>query len=126
MFDSVGLNLKNRRTEFSKMDTALVGSLRVIPMGGKEIQANPYFVIKDGRLNNVPDTIVTQGLAITLSKVTGPRSFEIGVKESSKLMPFVALKVLKFPMINLVWWGTVIMIIGFVMSVRRRWQRSKS
>lgn len=126
LFDSVGLNLKNRRTEFVAADTALVGSLRVIPMGGKPIEANPYFVIRNGRLSNMPDTIVTQGLAITLSKVTGPKSFEIGVKESSKLMPFVALKVLKFPMINLVWWGTVIMIIGFVMSIRRRRQRSKS
>ena len=41
---------------------------------------------------------------------------------SSTMVPFVALKVLEFPQINILWIGTIIMIIGFVMSIlwRRR------
>jgi cytochrome c-type biogenesis protein CcmF len=42
------------------------------------------------------------------------------VKESSRLAPFLALKVLQFPFINLVWLGTLLMIAGFVMSIVRR------
>ncbi len=38
------------------------------------------------------------------------------------MVPFVALKVLEFPQISMLWIGTIIMIIGFVMSIvwRRR------
>jgi cytochrome c-type biogenesis protein CcmF len=42
------------------------------------------------------------------------------VKESSRLAPFVALKVLEFPFINLLWIGTILMILGFAMSMGRR------
>ena len=38
------------------------------------------------------------------------------------MVPFIALKVLEFPQINILWIGAIIMIIGFVMSIlwRRR------
>jgi cytochrome c-type biogenesis protein CcmF len=42
------------------------------------------------------------------------------VKESSQLTPFIALKVLQFPFINLVWLGTILMVTGFAMSMVRR------
>ena len=67
----------------------------------------------------MPDTVISQGLAVRLNKIVDGK-FEIAVKESAKLTPFVALKVLKFPFINLVWLGTIIMVIGFWMSMWRR------
>jgi cytochrome c-type biogenesis protein CcmF len=36
------------------------------------------------------------------------------------MVPFVALKVLAFPFIRLVWLGVLVMMIGFVMSLVRR------
>jgi cytochrome c-type biogenesis protein CcmF len=50
------------------------------------------------------------------------RKIELGIKESSQMVPFVALKVLEFPQISVLWIGTIIMIIGFVISIvwRRR------
>jgi cytochrome c-type biogenesis protein CcmF len=66
------------------------------------------------------DTLYSQGLAIQFTNVAPDKHLEISVKESSRLTPFLALKVLQFPFINLVWLGTIIMIIGFVMSVVRR------
>jgi cytochrome c-type biogenesis protein CcmF len=36
------------------------------------------------------------------------------------MIPFVALKVYQFPFIRLVWIGTAIMMVGFVMSMVRR------
>ena len=37
------------------------------------------------------------------------------------MVPYVALKAYEFPHINLVWFGTIIMIGGFAVSVRRRY-----
>ena len=52
------------------------------------------------------------------------RKIELGIKESQQMVPFIALKVLEFPQVSLVWIGTIIMIIGFVMSIL--WRRRQS
>ena len=57
-----------------------------------------------------------------ITALWGGKKVELGLKESSSMVPFVALKVLEFPHINILWIGTIIMIIGFVISLlwRRR------
>jgi cytochrome c-type biogenesis protein CcmF len=45
---------------------------------------------------------------------------EISVRESPSMVSFVALKVLQFPFIRLVWLGTLVMVIGLIMSIVRR------
>ena len=121
ILDAVGRNTPNDRTTFSESDTAVVATVRVYPFGSKEpIMAHPYLVVKDNQIQRVPDTLVSQSLAIQLNNVTEDKKFSVGVKESSRLTPFVALKVLQFPFINLVWLGTVIMIVGFLISMARR------
>lgn len=121
ILDAVGRNTPTNRTTFNETDTAVVATMRVYPFGSKEpIMAHPYLVVKDNQIQRVPDTLVSQSLAIQLNNVTEDKKFSVGVKESSRLTPFVALKVLQFPFINLVWLGTVIMIVGFLISMARR------
>jgi len=59
-------------------------------------------------------------LSVALAKVVDDKHIEIRVRESSQMVPFIALKVLQFPFIRLVWLGTVLMVIGFFMSVAYR------
>jgi cytochrome c-type biogenesis protein CcmF len=78
------------------------------------------FYVRNNSAQLIPDTLYSQGLAINLTRVADDKHLEISVKESSRLAPFLALKVLQFPFINLVWLGTIFMIVGFVMSIVRR------
>ena len=48
------------------------------------------------------------------------RKIELQVKESSRMVPFVALKVYEFPHINILWIGIIIMVVGIIMSMLRR------
>jgi cytochrome c-type biogenesis protein CcmF len=41
----------------------------------------------------------------------------LGVKESDAVMRYITLKAYKFPMINILWVGTIIMFLGFMLSV---------
>ena len=41
-------------------------------------------------------------------------------------MQYVTLKALKFPFINLLWLGTIIMIIGIIMSMVVRVQKNRA
>ena len=121
ILDTVGFRLENNRVEFTEKDTAIVAKLTVVPFNSsKKLTAYPYLTFNNNSIEYVPDTVISQGLAIQFKRPTDLTHFDIGVKESSNLTPFIALKVLKFPLINFVWLGIVIMIVGFVMTVRRR------
>ena len=118
--DSVTVNPNTGKHHFTAHDTALMANLTIYTRENRKYNAKPVFYLQDSRPQFVIDTLVTQGIAVRLNGVDGERKLGIGVKESSKMVPFLALKVLQFPFINLVWLGTLIMIIGFLMSMVRR------
>jgi cytochrome c-type biogenesis protein CcmF len=118
--DKVTLNPNEGEHKFTANDTALMAELTVRSVDGSKYAAKPVYYIRNNQANYILDTIFAQGLAIGLSRVVDQNHLEISVKESSRLAPFIALKVLEFPFINLVWLGTIVMIVGFVMSMVRR------
>jgi cytochrome c-type biogenesis protein CcmF len=124
ILDSVLLNPENPRVTFSPKDTAIVAKLTVNTMDGKKLMAWPFFYLRENHLDFVPDTLVAQGLTIQLQKLVD-KKFEIGVKESKGVQDFLTLKVYKFPFINLLWLGTLLMAAGLIISMVRRIQMNK-
>jgi len=122
--DSVLVNPVNPRVVFLPGDTAIVAKLTVNAMDGKQLVAWPYFYLRENHLDFVPDTLISQGLTVQLQKLVDKR-FEIGVKESKAVQDFLTLKVYKFPFINLLWLGTLLMATGFIISMVRRIQMNK-
>jgi cytochrome c-type biogenesis protein CcmF len=61
---------------------------------------------------------------IQLNKFDGKQA-EIGIKDPNTVTQYLTLKTLKFPFINLLWLGTIIMAVGFVISLVRRIQLSQ-
>lgn len=118
--DTVTINPNDEIHSFTSRDTALRAELTVQSIEGSKFRAYPLYYLKDNKINYQLDTVISQGLAIGFSRIVDPETIEISVKESSKLTPFIALKVLKFPMINLVWIGTLIMLAGFFISIYYR------
>jgi cytochrome c-type biogenesis protein CcmF len=57
-----------------------------------------------------------QNLVLTLNKQSSG-AVELGVKESNAVMRYITLKAYRFPWINLLWLGTIIMVIGFMISM---------
>ena len=45
---------------------------------------------------------------------------ELGIKESKALSNLVTLKVIEFPMINLLWVGVIVMVIGMIIALIQR------
>ncbi|AEV97890.1 cytochrome c assembly protein [Niastella koreensis] len=120
ILDSVTVNPHDEKHRFTSKDTALMANLTVITKEQQKLTAKPVFYVRNNGAQYMLDTLYSEGLAIGFTRVTDDKHLEISVKESSRLAPFLALKVLQFPFINLVWLGTVLMIIGFVISMIRR------
>ncbi|TAH06233.1 MAG: cytochrome c assembly protein, partial [Sphingobacteriales bacterium] len=84
------------------------------------------YAVKNAQVTVLPDTVFSQNLAIAFTKVLNEKEIELQVKESGQMIPFVSLKVYEFPQINVLWLGTIVMIIGFVMSMWRRVQQYRA
>jgi cytochrome c-type biogenesis protein CcmF len=120
VLNKVLVNPDNDKYHFTVSDTALMADITVVGKDSIPQHARPLFFIKNNQMNFIFDTVFSQNLAIGLTRVVDNKKIELSVKESSKMIPFVSLKVLEFPQINLLWMGTLVMIAGFVMSIVRR------
>lgn len=110
---------------FAPEDSASVATVKVFAKTSSIYTLQPLLVKRGGTSFPVADTATAEGLVLQLQRVA-PGSFELGVKESDTLLRYITLKAYKFPFINLVWLGTVIMVIGFIMSLVRRVQLNRS
>ena len=79
----------------------------------------PILINKGGVAFSQPDTLMPESLVIQLQKVNGKKA-EVGIKETDSILQYVTLKAYKFPFIILLWLGTIIMVIGFLVSMVRR------
>ncbi len=113
-------NPSNDKYAFTPQDTALMADITVVNREGLKYQARPVFYVKNNQAQYIVDTVFAQNLAIGFSRVLENQKIELQVKESGALVPYVSLKVYEFPFINVLWLGTILMIIGFIMSIIRR------
>ncbi|HWB91654.1 MAG TPA: hypothetical protein VG605_07375, partial [Puia sp.] len=124
VLDSVELNPNNAKYHFGRGDTALMAKITVVSRDSMRYTAYPAFYLKDNQPHYLNDTVFAQDLALRFNMITRDQKFDLGIKESSDMVPFIALKVIEFPQIGLLWLGTIIMIIGFVISIL--WRRKQA
>lgn len=125
ILDTVIRNPNNDKYHFAPTDTALMAKVTVVSRDTMRYTATPVIYVKDNQPHFLNDTVFAQDLALRFNKITEDQKIELGTKESTDMVPFLAVKVLEFPQINILWFGTIIMIIGFVMSLLWRRRQAK-
>ncbi|HUP10837.1 MAG TPA: hypothetical protein VM187_01450, partial [Niastella sp.] len=108
-------------SDMTEKDSASVATVKVLAKTGSIYTIKPILISKGGELYGQPDTVTAESLIVQLQNVSGKKA-ELGVKENDAILEYITLKAYKFPFINLLWLGTLIMVIGFMMSMVRRAQ----
>jgi len=105
--------------ELGPKDVAVQADLKIFGENNREYHGHPLFVIKDNMVARIPDEIEDLGLRLTFLNIdTQNNRFKIGVNTTQK--DYVILKAMEKPVINLLWIGTLVMGLGFVMAIVRR------
>lgn len=97
-------------------------NLKIFASTGEVYEAEPIFLIKDGATYDFSKDVNEQGLRFRFSNIL-PEKDKLELMVYQKPLPekkWVVFKAIKFPYINFFWCGTVIMTIGFLMSIFRR------
>ncbi|WP_353184758.1 cytochrome c biogenesis protein CcsA [Parapedobacter lycopersici] len=97
-------------------------NLEVYAADGEKYQVEPIFLIKDGSTYDFSKDVSDQGLRFRFSNIM-PDKDKLELMVYQKPLPekkWIVFKAIKFPYINFFWCGTVIMTIGFLLSIFRR------
>ncbi|MBD2721418.1 cytochrome c biogenesis protein CcsA [Hymenobacter armeniacus] len=109
--ETAGLNLQ-------KGDLALQADM-IVTGEKRQYHAHPVFVIRNRMIGRVPDEVEDLGVRLTLNAIDPEKGkFTFGVSTTQK--DYVILKAMEKPFINLLWSGTLLMALGFGLSVRQR------
>jgi len=111
--------------ELGANDSIIVASIKVNSKNSTSYTSQALLMNKDGVSFSYPDTIMSESLVLQLQKAQG-NQMQIGVKESSAILKYITLKAYKFPFINLVWLGTILLVLGFFISAFHRREKLKT
>jgi cytochrome c-type biogenesis protein CcmF len=102
-------------------DVAVGATLEIVSHDIK-YTAEPVFMIKQGNSFDFARKVEDAGLKLRFSKIIPEKNkFEITLyQQPESQKSYVVMRAINFPYINFFWAGTIIMVIGFVMSILRR------
>ena len=106
-------------------DIAVAANMRVITKDSM-YNVEPVYLIRDNQAGLVPAELPNEKIALRIEEIK-PESDEvvIGIKSSRPFKKYILLKAMIFPLINLVWLGSILMFIGFMISMVNRLQQAK-
>ena len=127
VLNKVSVNPTEMKTKYAEDETALFLDMTVISKDGRRYPVKPGIALKGEAFRNITDTVQSQSLVLKFNKVIDQKTgrLEIGVKESSAITDLITLKVYEFPMINILWLGVMVMVVGLVMSIIQRVKTSR-
>ena len=102
-------------------DAAIGANLQIVSRN-RTFNAEPIYMIKNKAVLTFPRKVEDAGLKLSLTKIL-PNENKVEVmvyQQPLNKRPYIVMRALDFPFINLLWSGTVIMIIGFILSISRR------
>jgi cytochrome c-type biogenesis protein CcmF len=106
-------------------DKVSMATIKVFSKNNTSYISKPILINKGGELYPSLDSVRSENLVFELSKING-NQVELQVKEPKSVLEYVTLKAYKFPFINLLWLGTLIMATGSIISMVRRIQLNRS
>lgn len=92
----------------------------VIQDFGVEKRLSPIFIIRDNQLGKIPAIDNELGVKVEVDNII-PESNQFSFKVNRYQKDYVVLKAIMKPQINILWAGTIIMLIGFCVAIYRRY-----
>ena len=86
--------------------------------------AYPVFLIVNGRPGLLPAEIRDLGLQFKLANIH-PETNEFTINVSSRQKDWIVIRALEKPFINVLWLGTVVVMVGFSIAMTRRFREFK-
>ena len=125
VLEDIGMQTNIPVGDLGPDDKVFSAIIKVFSKNNTSYTSTPFLISKGGSLYPIQDTVTSENLIFQLNKTDGNYA-ELGVKESNSVLQYITLKAYKFPFINLLWAGVLIMVTGIIISIVRRVQLNQS
>lgn len=118
-----GLNKETKVQNIPLKDNDVaVGAVIDVVSHGSTYHTEPIYMIKDGNVFDFSRKVDDAGLKLRFSKIIPQQNkLEIMVfQQPESKKPYIVMRAINFPYINFFWSGTIIMVVGFLLSIFRR------
>lgn len=101
-------------------DAAVKANILVYGDDGDTLKLAPKFIIKDNDVARPPELNQEIASRLTLEEIN-PEDGSIGLGIETTQKDWIVLQAIEKPHINVLWIGTLVMILGFIIATRRRY-----
>jgi cytochrome c-type biogenesis protein CcmF len=107
--------------QMGKGDIAIKAHIEVLTKDDKGYMLYPYYIIKDQMVGRVPEIIEDLGVKMTFNNIDPVKGLlTFGVSTTQK--DWVILKAMEKPYINVLWLGSLMVLIGLGIAIARRYK----
>jgi cytochrome c-type biogenesis protein CcmF len=119
ILEGVSRIMEDRLFKLGSKDAGVKAHIKILGKT-KTYEMNPAFIIKDNMAARIPDNSPELGLKITLLNINPETNiYTFGVNTAQK--DYIIMKAMEKPLINLLWIGTFLLMIGFGIATYRRY-----
>ncbi|UFH52961.1 cytochrome c biogenesis protein CcsA [Spirosoma sp. KNUC1025] len=123
ILDDVARTNEVEGMEIGPNDAAVRAKVRVLDKNGEHI-LNPAFIIKNRMVAHPAEMSDELGVRIQLNEID-PRTGKFTFAVNRTQRDYVVMKAFEKPLINILWIGTLIVVLGFLIAFFRRYQEFK-
>lgn len=106
--------------ELGGQDAAVQANITVFTEEGKQVKLEPKFIIKDKAVGKPVEMNQEVATRVALDNIY-PENGSIDLTIETTQKDWIILQAIEKPQINILWIGTIIMIVGFIIATRRRY-----
>lgn len=125
VFEGVDQNVKNEKLKDHQLFAAV---LKIISPEGKTFEARPVYALTESSYYSIRQEVDDAGLRFNFEirmEESGPAAY-LEIDEKPVDREYIIMKAIVFPYINLLWGGTIIMIIGFTLAIVQRIRQKRA
>jgi len=123
VFESLNPNAKTDKMEL-RPDDILVGARLRLYTADTSYIIEPKYFIRELMASSIPERVEDLGVRFSLTRIF-PEEGKVEITIEQKLKKFIIMKAIIFPFINLLWLGSIVMIVGISLSLRKRYLENK-
>lgn len=121
VLEGITNDVGNRKVETLPGDILVNTRIAVLSKNGDRMETHPLFIVRNNQVIRVSDTLVPFNLITRVDRIIPEEnSFELSYKLPDSMREFITMKAILFPYINVLWLGTLIMVVGFGISLLKR------
>ena len=112
--------------QLTSNEVAVKARIKIYAKNQRQYVLNPTFILRqsDGMVARPPDILPELGVKITFLNIdTQKRKFTFGVNTRQK--DYIVMSATEKPLINLLWIGSLVVVAGFILAIKRRFYEFK-